>query len=266
MHWLIGAVCGAFNGLLGSGGGAIAVFSFDKFLKLEKKKSHATSIAVMLPLSIISAFVYLRGGIEWLSIILITCGGLVGGFIGANRLKNISIPWLGRIFGAVMIFAALRSITSVMTTATATATETAATMQSPIGLAIGAGMTGLGILAGTLSGMGIGGGAILIPALTMFFGISQHNAQSANLIYFIPTAAIALITHAKQKRIEKQILPKIMIAGCITAICGAMLAVRLNANVLRLIFGVFLLIMGIVEIKKSFGAKKAKQETEKSKG
>lgn len=57
----------------------------------------------------------------------------------------------------------------------------------------------IGFLSGIISGMGIGGGAILIPALILTYGIEQKLAQGINLVYFLPTAVIALIVHIKKK-------------------------------------------------------------------
>lgn len=108
----------------------------------------------------------------------------------------------------------------------------------------------VGILSGIISGMGIGGGTILIPALTMLWSIEQKMAQNINLIYFIPTAIIALIAHVKNKKIEKAILITIIIGGLIGAIGGSLLAMKLNSSFLKKIFGGFLLIMGIIEFLK----------------
>ena len=105
-----------------------------------------------------------------------------------------------------------------------------------------------GFLAGIVSGMGIGGGAILIPALTIFMGISQPAAQKSNLIFFIPAAAAALISHVRNKAIEKTILPKIITGGLAGAVLGAMTAVRLDSELLRRLFGIFLLLTGVYEI------------------
>ncbi|MDR1913813.1 MAG: TSUP family transporter, partial [Clostridiales bacterium] len=68
----------------------------------------------------------------------------------------------------------------------------------------------IGLLSGIISGMGIGGGTILIPALCILYDTQQQTAQNINLIYFIPTAIIALITHVKQGNIEKKPLPPII--------------------------------------------------------
>ncbi|MPN09800.1 hypothetical protein SDC9_157092 [bioreactor metagenome] len=108
---IIGIVTGLANGLFGSGGGTIAVPAFEKFLKLSPHKSHATVIALILPLSILSSFIYFRKvDVEWMSVLLVSVGGAIGGYIGASLLKKISSKWLHRIFGAFMLVAAARMI------------------------------------------------------------------------------------------------------------------------------------------------------------
>lgn len=108
----------------------------------------------------------------------------------------------------------------------------------------------IGLLSGLISGMGIGGGTVLIPALTIFIGMSQHSAQSINLIYFIPTAMAALVIHIKNKRIKKELLWYLVGSGIIGALIGSFIAVSLDALLLRRLFGLFLCIMGITEVRK----------------
>ena len=105
----------------------------------------------------------------------------------------------------------------------------------------------IGFLSGIISGMGIGGGTVLIPALSIFYGMRQQTVQNINLIYFIPTAIIALITHVKQGNIEKKPLLPIIAFGLIGAAAGALFAVRMDAGILRKCFGFFLLAMGFYE-------------------
>ena len=107
-----------------------------------------------------------------------------------------------------------------------------------------------GFLSGIISGMGIGGGAILIPALNIFAGVSQKTAQGINLTYFIPTAIAAIIVHIKNKSIDIRKAAVLGICGLPGAIGGAALAAGFNDNGLRKIFGVFLLVVGIYEIYK----------------
>lgn len=119
----------------------------------------------------------------------------------------------------------------------------------------------VGLISGVISGMGIGGGVILIPALTLFFDFEQKVAQNINLLYFIPTAIIAIFIHNKNKNIEKQGLFKIIIFGIVGAILGSLIAINLKGEILRKIFGWFLLFMGLSEIfKKEKGQKNGTNE------
>lgn len=109
-----------------------------------------------------------------------------------------------------------------------------------------------GLCSGIISGMGIGGGTILIPALTMFLNIDQHRAQGVNLLFFIPTAIIALIIHKKNKNLDFKIATPLILTGLIGAAIGSFVAISINAQLLKRLFGVFLFFMGSYEIYKGF--------------
>ncbi len=113
-----------------------------------------------------------------------------------------------------------------------------------------------GLFSGIVSGMGIGGGTILIPALTMFLGLDQRTAQGVNLLYFLPTAAVALIVHKKNKVLDIKTAVPVMLFGAAGAILGAFCALRLHAAILKRLFGGFLFFMGAYEIYKGYKAKK----------
>ncbi|HHV29419.1 sulfite exporter TauE/SafE family protein [Acetivibrio mesophilus] len=106
----------------------------------------------------------------------------------------------------------------------------------------------IGLASGIISGMGIGGGAILIPALVFFVNPDQHIAQSVNLLFFIPTAVIALIVHIKNKRVNFKLTVPIAIFGLIGAFLGSRLAIALPGGSLKKYFGIFLLILGFYEM------------------
>lgn len=104
-----------------------------------------------------------------------------------------------------------------------------------------------GILAGMASGLGLGGGTILIPAFTIIYAMPQQQAQNINLIYFIPTAIIALITHSKNGNIDKKVILKIVIFGLVGSLIGASIALNTDPASLKTFFGYFLFCMGIYE-------------------
>lgn len=105
-----GFLSGAVNGLLGAGGGMIAVPMLSK-AGLDTKKSHATSVAIILPICIFSSVLYLSEG-------RVTLGdaapyllwGAIGSVIGSWLLPKIKDVWLHRIFGGLMLWAAVRML------------------------------------------------------------------------------------------------------------------------------------------------------------
>jgi len=102
--------------------------------------------------------------------------------------------------------------------------------------------------SGIISGMGIGGGTLLIPALILTVGTKQQIAQSINLIVFIPSAIAALFIHMKKKNVEKNLFFRLSVTGCVGAVIGSLLAVNMDSDLLKKFFGIFLLAMGIFEI------------------
>lgn len=86
----------------------------------------------------------------------------------------------------------------------------------------------------------MGGGTILILVLSMFMGVEQHIAQATNLVFFIPTSIIAIITNIKQKYIDFKVAIPIGISGIGGAIVGAIIANKLNVIKLKKYFGIFL--------------------------
>lgn len=103
-----------------------------------------------------------------------------------------------------------------------------------------------GLLGGILGGMGMGGGTLAIPLLTIFADITQKSAQAYNLVSFIPTAIVSIIILSKQKLIKWKKIIFIIITAVITAIGGAFLANSVNTNTLKVGFGIFLTALGVV--------------------
>ena len=107
----IGIITGLCNGLFGSGGGTVVVPSMEMFLKVEEHKAHATAIAVILPLTLVSAFLYIRNDyVNWNVTWQVSIGGVAGGYVGARLLKNIPSGILRKIFGIFMLIAAARMV------------------------------------------------------------------------------------------------------------------------------------------------------------
>ena len=101
---LFGSIIGFVNGFWGGGGGMLCVPILNFIIKLPEKKAHATTLLIMLPLSIASVIVYfIKGNVNIFSSINIGIGFVIGGILGALLLKKISNVWLGVIFSIIII-------------------------------------------------------------------------------------------------------------------------------------------------------------------
>ena len=102
-----------------------------------------------------------------------------------------------------------------------------------------------GLISGVIGGMGMGGGTLLIPILTIFLSFSQKEAQAINLLAFIPMSIFALVIHIKNKLVDFRVGVPIIIVGVFFSVSGSLLANNLSNNILRKIFGGFLLLVGL---------------------
>lgn len=108
---VVGLFIGFINGFWGGGGGMICVPTLTMLLGLSDKKAHATTILIMLPLSIASFIVYmLKGDIAWTLAGVITGGFVLGGVAGALILKKINNTVLRIVFSLVIIAGAIKML------------------------------------------------------------------------------------------------------------------------------------------------------------
>lgn len=106
---LFGAVIGLINGLFGGGGGMICVPVLIYLLLMPVKKAHATAIAVILPLSVVSGMIYFTFfNIEWKVALYTGIGVFLGGIIGALLLKKIPNKIIFLLFSGLMIAAGVK--------------------------------------------------------------------------------------------------------------------------------------------------------------
>lgn len=103
-----GVLVGLVNGMLGAGGGMITVPLLKK-MGLDQKKAHANAVAVILPITLVSAVMYIwKDYVELGSALIYLPTGIIGALVGTWILKRISPLWLKRIFGIFMVYAGVR--------------------------------------------------------------------------------------------------------------------------------------------------------------
>lgn len=106
----------------------------------------------------------------------------------------------------------------------------------------------IAILSGLFAGMGMGGGTFLIPLITLLMNVEQEVAQCINLLVFIPMAVVDIIIYSKKKYIDYKNWWIISFPAVIISTLGALVAFKLPGNVLKIIFGSFISLIGIVQI------------------
>ncbi|MBR4407332.1 MAG: sulfite exporter TauE/SafE family protein [Clostridia bacterium] len=110
----------------------------------------------------------------------------------------------------------------------------------------------IGVFGGVFGGMGMGGGTIIIPLLSIFLSISQKFAQGYNLYAFLIMAVVALIIHNKNKLVHFQDIILIVISGTLFCIGGSFLTTVVKTDILKIIFAGFLILLSIFEFVKIF--------------
>ncbi|NLZ25825.1 MAG: TSUP family transporter [Clostridiales bacterium] len=109
-----------------------------------------------------------------------------------------------------------------------------------------------GILGGIIGGMGMGGGTLLIPILTLGLNVGQKTAQLINLLTFIPMSVIALLIHARNKMINFKKVVYVVIPASVCAAISAFYASAAQPQFLQKLFGAFMILLAIVGLVTEF--------------
>lgn len=124
----------------------------------------------------------------------------------------------------------------------------------------------IGIAGGVMGGMGMGGGTLLIPLLTLLGRVEQHLAQSINLCAFLPMSVAALIVHIRNKLVDVRHILIVAIPAAAASVGASLLSRLVNAKSLSLYFGIFLGVVGVYQLVTAIIAiVKEKKENERSK-
>lgn len=107
-----------------------------------------------------------------------------------------------------------------------------------------------GFIGGIFGGMGMGGGTLLIPLLVIFLQMPQTLCQGINLLSFLVMSLISLVIHDRNGLVEFNGVWQIVLGGAIFSVLGSILASLISTNILKILFGVFLVILGIYQFIK----------------
>ncbi len=234
---LAGFSGGLLSGLLGGGGGAVMVPLMTGPLRMRQHVAHGTSLVVITATAAVAAVLYgAAGHFDWLLFGGLAAGAMAGAVAGARIALKIPALRLRQLFGLFLLAVSLRLLFFAPSGGWLEPRPAAE-------LAIAA---AIGLAGGLASGaLGIGGGAIFVPAMVLVLGTEQHAAQGISLVVIVLASALGALTHYRQGTVDTAAAKWITPAAIPGAVAGAGLATQLSGRGLQVVFAVVLSAIGV---------------------
>jgi uncharacterized membrane protein YfcA len=234
---LIGLVAGLLSGGFGIGGGIVMV-PLLVAVGVDRHRSHATSLAAIVPIAIAGALAFgFAGEINLYLGLLIGAGGVIGSTLGASLMNRMSGRSLSIFFGLVLLATAIRMI------AGGDPLPGSGDFSDPAQVAIA---VGIGVISGFFAGVaGIGGGAVIVPATVLLLGFTQHEAQGTSLVAIVLTAIAGTVVNLRNRRVRLEDGLVIGLVGVVGSLVGAQIALQVDGDTLSLLFGLIVLFLAL---------------------
>jgi uncharacterized membrane protein YfcA len=231
---LAGFAAGLAGGLFGVGGGILLVPILTNYFSLTQHEAHGTSLAAIGATAAAGLVVYaLHGNVAWTTAALMAVTSIIGAKLGARAASATSRRNLTLAFAAYLAIVAVRLLLS------APAAATGPPLAGWAGIALD---LAIGLAVGLLSGfLGVGGGVIVVPALTMLMGFSQQAAQGTSLAVILVTAPFGAMEHSRKGNVAWRLVPMLSVGAIIGAPIASLFAQRLPQTTLVFVFALFLL-------------------------
>ena len=231
---VVGMLVGVLSGMFGIGGGTVIVPAL-VWLGLSQRNAAATSMLAIVPTSISGVVSYATGGhVDWLAAVLLFCGMFVGGQIGSwllSRLPELVLRW---IFVAFLVFVVINQVSFVPSR----------DHQIVMSVTTGICLALLGVIIGTLAGLlGIGGGALAVPSLSMLFGASDLIARGTSLLAMFPNSITTSAANLKRKLAHVKTALIIGVTAAVTAPLGTWIAGEVSPRVGAIMFACYLCVL-----------------------
>ncbi|MBM6981323.1 MAG: sulfite exporter TauE/SafE family protein [Bifidobacterium thermophilum] len=231
---MVGVLSGLMSGLFGIGGGTIIVPAL-VWLGLTQRHAVATSLAAIIPTAIAGVISYAQSGhVDWIAALLLACGTIVGAQLGSwllSRLPEMVLRWAFAVFLVFVI------VSQIVGTPSRDGTIHMTFLTGVL-------LVLLGVFVGTLSGLlGIGGGAIVVPALSLAFGASDLVARGTSLLMMIPNAIAGSVANVRRGLVNlRDGLIIGVVAACLTP-AGTWIAGSISARMGANLFAIYLCVI-----------------------
>jgi hypothetical protein len=204
------------------------------------KKAVGTSLATIVLVSLVGVVTETLvkwSNIHWSLALILTAGSLVGSWAGGKALPRLPETPLRLAYAAFLGFSAYRMFASARAGEGTGALELAAARVAGVAIALAA-----GAVAGVSSVLfGIGGGVVIVPALSLLFrDVPFHAARATSLVTIVPVSLFGALQHRRLGNVNTAAVRWLVPAGLVGAVAGVLVVNRLPARPCRIAFGVFL--------------------------
>jgi uncharacterized membrane protein YfcA len=233
-----GLLAGFASGLFGVGGGIVIVPALALLAGFPHKLATGTSLTAIVPIALAGVIGYATAGeVDVALAAPIAAGAIAGAFVGTYWLRAISGPALQLTFAACMIVTALRL---VLGEESGGAGRVDLTVPTVIGL------IALGLAAGILAGLlGVGGGIVIVPVLTIVFGVSLVLAKGTSLAVIVPTAIVGTLRNRSAGLAAIGPGMAVGVAGIVSAVLASQISLDLDPEVSSALFAALLVVVSV---------------------
>jgi uncharacterized protein len=233
---VLGGIFGFAGGLFGIGGAFLAIPVLGIFAGLSEQSAQGTALAMAVPNVVVGLWSYSRKArLDWRLAATLALSALPFTYAAARLATLLPSAILRMAFSVFLIVVAL----DIARRTFIAQAPVMAALPWPFAAAAGA-------LSGSFSGLfGIGGAILTVPAMTMFFGLSQLEAQGMSLAFAAPTAVLTTATYAAASDVDWTIGIPLAVGGVLSVSLGVQVAYRLPERVLRSLFIGFVVVVAI---------------------
>lgn len=234
---LVGVLAGLASGLFGVGGGVVIVPGLVLLAGLDQRLSHGTSLTAIVPIAAAGAIGYgTAGQVDLLVAGLVVVGAMVGTPVGVALLARVPQRSLQLAFAGLLVLTAVRMLLET----------TPGTGREAAGLVEVAGYVGTGLTAGVLAGlMGVGGGVVIVPMLTIVFGFPMVLAKGTSLAVIVPSALVGTVRNARQATTDLRAGTMVGLGGVATAALASRVSLGLDPGVSAWLFAGLLVVVAV---------------------
>jgi len=254
IYLLIGLSGGVLAGMFGIGGGIVIVPALIFFLHFSPHVANGTSLfALLLPVGIFGVLAYYRAKlIDLKAALWIDLGLFLGISGGALTALSISPEFLKMIYGIFLLFISYLfirplEIFPIRKINSGAVPSDDVTKRSATESAVRWKQLTIGLFAGILAGLfGIGGGIVIVPALTVWLGYDQKTASGTSLAaLLLPVGLPGVLIYYRAGQFDLQSAIFVASGLLVGVLFGALFAIRLPSKIVDRLYGAFLFLVGI---------------------